>query len=388
MTARLSLFREGSLMTMSMSSSPTDLRQSTAVADSLSETVLPAVGGDAPLATPALRTAYAVVIVVPLLALVAAIALLWGPGVQPVHLYLLVGGYILTGLGITIGFHRLFTHKAFTTSRFMTAFWAILGSMAAEGSLFIWCGVHRVHHQFSDTHADPHSPHAVSARAVAIAEAHAARIDAHRKASAIAGTADASADLDHDHHHHDHDDHAPGFRGLVSGFWHAHAGWLFRAHPADMERYIPDLRNDPVLRFVDRFFFLWLAIGLLIPGVIAGLVTQTWTGAALGVLWGGLVRILVVHHITWSINSACHLWGARDYVSHDHSRNNLIFGILGLGEGWHNNHHAFPTSARHGLAWWQFDLSWIIIRGMELVGLARNVRLPSPERLAAKRRTA
>ncbi|MFN5956382.1 MAG: acyl-CoA desaturase, partial [Planctomyces sp.] len=353
-----------------------------------SETVLPAVGGDAPLATPALRTAYAVVIVVPLLALIAAIALLWGPGVQPVHLYLLVGGYILTGLGITIGFHRLFTHKAFTTSRFMTAFWAILGSMAAEGSLFIWCGVHRVHHQFSDTHADPHSPHAVSARAVAIAEAHAAKIDAHRKASAIAGTADASADLDHDHHHHDHDDHAPGFRGLVSGFWHAHAGWLFRAHPADMERYIPDLRNDPVLRFVDRFFFLWLAVGLLIPGVIAGLVTQTWTGAALGVLWGGLVRILVVHHITRSINSACHLWGARDYVSHDHSRNNLIFGILGLGEGWHNNHHAFPTSARHGLAWWQFDLSWIIIRGMELVGLARNVRLPSPERLAAKRRTA
>jgi stearoyl-CoA desaturase (delta-9 desaturase) len=161
-------------------------------------------------------------------------------------------------------------------------------------------------------------------------------------------------------------------------------GWFFAAEPADNDRYVADLRADPLVRTISNLFPLWVALGLLIPAGIALAVTGTWTGALLGLLWGGLARLLLVHHVTWSINSACHLWGTRTFRSHDHSRNNVVFGVLAFGEGWHNNHHAFPTSARHGLRWWEFDASYLVIRGMALVGLARNLRLPSPERMASK----
>jgi stearoyl-CoA desaturase (delta-9 desaturase) len=136
---------------------------------------------------------------------------------------------------------------------------------------------------------------------------------------------------------------------------------------------------------MSALFVPWVAVGLLIPAVLGGLLTGTWTGALFGLLWGGLVRIFVTHHMTWSINSVCHLWGGRPYPSHDHSRNNVVFGILGMGEGWHNNHHAFPTSARHGLRWWQIDMSYWLIRGLALTGLAWNVRLPARRRSAAGR---
>jgi stearoyl-CoA desaturase (delta-9 desaturase) len=152
-----------------------------------------------------------------------------------------------------------------------------------------------------------------------------------------------------------------------------------------MERYAPDLWKNPLIRFVDRMFVLWVVLGLLIPAAIGYAATGTWGGALLGLLWGGLARVFLIHHVTWSVNSVCHLWGTRPFRSHDHSRNNPIFGVLALGEGWHNNHHAFPASARHGLRWWEFDISYITIRAMEVVGLARNVRVPERARLEAKK---
>jgi stearoyl-CoA desaturase (delta-9 desaturase) len=162
-------------------------------------------------------------------------------------------------------------------------------------------------------------------------------------------------------------------------------GWFFKPEPRNLiSRYVPDLEKDAVTRLVSKTFGLWVLLSLLVPGVIAWGVTGSWGGGLLGVLWGGLVRAFLVHHITWSVNSVCHLWGRRPFRSHDLSRNNLIFGVLAFGEGWHNNHHAFPTSARHGLWWWQVDMSYLVIRAMELVGLARNVRVPARERIAAK----
>ncbi len=172
---------------------------------------------------------------------------------------------------------------------------------------------------------------------------------------------------------------------MVRGMWHAHMGWLFRPHPPGLARYVNDLRKDRLVRSMSKLFPLWVLVGLLIPAALGGLFTLSWMGVLLGFIWGGLVRIFLVHHVTWSINSVCHIWGTRPFDTHDESRNNAIFGVLAFGEGWHNNHHAFPTSARHGLRWWQLDVTYMIIRGMALVGLARDIRVPSPDRIAAKR---
>jgi stearoyl-CoA desaturase (delta-9 desaturase) len=162
-------------------------------------------------------------------------------------------------------------------------------------------------------------------------------------------------------------------------------GWMLRTSDKGLERYIADLEKDRMVRVISDLFPLWMLLSMAIPALIGGLVSMTWTGAFLGFLWGGLVRVLFVHHVTWSVNSVCHLWGTKEFKSHDESRNNPIVGVLAFGEGWHNNHHAFPASARHGLKWWQFDSSWIVIRTLEKLGLAWKVRVPSAERLAAKR---
>jgi stearoyl-CoA desaturase (delta-9 desaturase) len=145
-----------------------------------------------------------------------------------------------------------------------------------------------------------------------------------------------------------------------------------------------DLKKDRLITTMSALFPLWVLLGLLIPALLGGLLTWSWTGVLLGFIWGGLVRIFLVHHVTWSINSVCHIWGSRPFNSHDESRNNPIFGVLGLGEGWHNNHHAFPTSARHGLKWWQLDISYIIILAMSKVGLASDIRVPSQARIQSK----
>ena len=278
-------------------------------------------------------------VTIPFAGLVAAIILLWGVAFNWVYLALLGGMYAATAIGINVGYHRFFTHRSFKTPRFIEAILAVLGSMAVEGPVIQWAAMHRCHHQHSDEHQDPHSPHS----------------------------------------------HDTGLWSMVRGMWHAHMGWLFRPHPPGLARYVNDLRKDRLVRRMSKLFPLWVLVGLLIPAALGGLFTLSWMGVLLGFIWGGLVRIFLVHHVTWSINSVCHIWGTRPFQTNDESRNNAIFGVLAFGEGWHNNHHAFPTSARHGLRWWQLDVTYMIIRGMALVGLARDVRVPSPERIAAKR---
>jgi stearoyl-CoA desaturase (delta-9 desaturase) len=250
--------------------------------------------------------------------------------------------YVLTVLGITVGFHRLFVHRSFETNSVVQFVLAVLGSMAAQGPLLDWAANHRRHHQHSDKPGDPHSPH----------------------------------------------QRGQGFFGLVSGMWHAHLGWLFVAAPKDLHHYVKDLLQYSLLRVVSPLFVLWLALGLLIPAALGGLLTGTWVGVWTGLIWGGLIRIFLVHHVTWSVNSVCHLWGFRPFRSADQSRNNFVFGVLAFGEGFHNTHHAFPTSARHGLRWWEIDISYLVIRSLALLGLAWNVKVPSQQAQRQRQRVA
>jgi stearoyl-CoA desaturase (delta-9 desaturase) len=272
-------------------------------------------------------------IVLPLAGFVAGVISLWGWGFGWTDFGLLAGMYVLSALGITVGFHRLFTHKSFETTGAVRFALAALGSMAVQGSVLRWVAHHRRHHQYSDTERDPHSPH------------HGGR----------------------------------GLFGRARGFWHAHVGWAFRPDAAGLDRYVTDLRKSAGVRVASALFPLWIVLGLAAPAVIGGLVTGLWVGALFGLVWGGLVRMFLVHHVTWSVNSAGHLWGSRPFRSADHSRDNFVLGVLALGEGWHNTHHAFPTSARHGLRWWQPDLSYYLIRLLGWLGLAWNIKVPSRE---------
>ncbi len=290
-----------------------------------------------------------VAVLLPVAGLVMAIVMLWGVAFNWVYLALLAGMYLLTALGVTVGYHRFFTHKSFNTPRFMGVILAALGSMAVEGPVLRWVATHRKHHQHSDQEGDPHSPHT----------------------------------------------HGDGVWGTLRGIWHSHVGWLFTSSAFisfrkrneegnDYFRYVKDLESDAWWRWMNRLFPVWVLVGLVLPAVIGGLVTMSWMGVLLGFIWGGLVRVLLLHHVTWSINSVCHIWGTKPFRSHDESRNNAIFGVLALGEGWHNNHHAFPTSARHGLRWWELDMSYVCIWCMSKIGLASDVRVPAPERVASK----
>jgi stearoyl-CoA desaturase (delta-9 desaturase) len=286
------------------------------------------------------RIANLIVILGPFVGLAAGMVYAWGWGLGWTELSLLFGMYILTGLGITVGYHRFFTHKSFSAGPVVTTVLGILGSMAVEGSIIRWASCHRSHHHHSDHELDPHSPHG----------------------------------------------HGHGFWGVIKGFYMAHMGWIIRGDRELLDRYTPDLRKNPLILWLSNKFPLWIVLSLAVPALIGGLIDMSWRGAFLGLLWGGIIRIGMVHHITWSVNSVCHLWGTRPFKSHDHSRNNPIVGVLALGEGWHNNHHAFPTSARHGLRWWQFDLSYIVIWVMARLGLVWNVRVPAAERQESRRR--
>jgi stearoyl-CoA desaturase (delta-9 desaturase) len=289
-------------------------------------------------------------VVIPLLGMAGAIVLAWQFGMMSwLNLVMLIGGWYLTGMGITIGYHRMLTHRSFDAVAPVRWFWTVMGALAVEGSPIDWCMVHRKHHQFSDHHGDPHSPHL----------------------------------------------HEGGFWNMLKGFWHSHTGWLFNSNwsKSEREKYVPDLVNDPLLASIDRNYVWWVVATLAIPTVIGGVVAlfapvvtlgSVALGAGLGFLWGGLARVCLSHHMTWSINSICHIFGSQDFKSADDSRNNLFFGVLSHGEGWHNNHHAFPTSARHGLKWWQFDLSWVIIRSLQLCGLAWDVKLPTERQLESR----
>jgi stearoyl-CoA desaturase (delta-9 desaturase) len=248
--------------------------------------------------------------------------------------------YVLTGLGVTVGFHRLFTHRAFKTSPAMRGVFAILGSAAIEGPIISWVADHRKHHACSDQRGDPHSPH---------------------------------------------HGHGGGWRGKLKGLYHAHMGWLFDHTQRGLkERFAPDLIADPVVSFVNRTFFVWAIAGLGVAFGLGVAIGGTVMAGVTGLLWGGAVRIFVLHHVTYSINSLCHMFGRRPYETGDESRNLAWLAPLSFGEAWHNNHHAFPTSARHGLRWWQLDSSALVISALERLGLAWDVVRISPERQSEK----
>ena len=266
---------------------------------------------------------------------------LWDGLLGPADVAVFAIMYLLTGLGVTVGFHRLFTHRSFKTSRPVRGVFAVLGSAAIEGPVISWVADHRKHHAFSDRLGDPHSPHV---------------------------------------------DHGVGWRGALRGLAHAHVGWLFiHTHRGSRERYAPDLLADPVVSFVDRTFLVWALAGLAASFALGLAIGGTLRAGLTGLLWGGAVRMLVVHHMTYSINSLCHFFGRRDYATEDHSRNLLWLSLPTLGEAWHNNHHAFPTSASHGLSWRQPDISALVIRAMARVGLCWDVITVPEERRGAKR---
>jgi stearoyl-CoA desaturase (Delta-9 desaturase) len=267
--------------------------------------------------------------------------LAWGGSLHWQDLIVLAVTYTLTGLGITVGFHRLFTHRSFKTTRTMRALLAVLGSMAVEGPLIDWVATHRKHHRFSDHPGDPHSPHT---------------------------------------------DDAPGWRGALRGLGHAHVGWIFRGKDiANPARYAKDLLADRDLRFISRTFPLWVAVGLAVPFGLGVALTGTLAGGLTGLLWGGAVRIFLLHHVTFSINSLCHFFGRRPFATRDQSRNLAWLAPLAFGEAWHNNHHAFPTSARHGLSRWQLDPGAWLISGLERCHLAWEVIRITPERQQTRR---
>lgn len=281
--------------------------------------------------------------VVPILALGLVAWQLWGNALGWNDLFVFGIMYTATGLGITVGFHRLFTHRSFKAKRPVRVGLAICGSMAIEGPIVSWVADHRKHHAFSDTLGDPHSPHV---------------------------------------------DHGHGLRGALRGLAHAHVGWLFiHTQRGNKERYAPDLLKDPDIAWVNRHFFSWAVLGFLIPFGLGFAFGGTLADGFTGMLWGGLVRILVLHHATYSINSLCHFFGRRPFETGDESRNLAWLAPLTFGEAWHNGHHAFPTSARHGLERWQVDVSAGVIALLEKLGLAWDVVRISPERLEAKRAT-
>jgi stearoyl-CoA desaturase (delta-9 desaturase) len=248
--------------------------------------------------------------------------------------------YALTGLGVTVGFHRHLTHRAFKARRFVRGTLAALGSAAIEGPVISWVADHRKHHAFSDREGDPHSPHV---------------------------------------------DHGTGWTGALRGLAHAHLGWLFvHNQRGSHERYARDLVEDPLIHWIDKTFVLWAAVGLVAPFLLGLSIGGTLITGLTGLLWGGLVRVFFLHHVTYSINSLCHFFGRRRFRTDDESRNLAWLAPLSFGEAWHNNHHAFPTSAAHGLRPWELDPSAIVIRALEKTGLAWDVVRITPERELAK----
>ena len=286
------------------------------------------------------QIANAAATILPVLGLGGVAWQVWGSALHWQDLVVFAVMMSFAGFGITVGFHRLFTHRSFKTSPFMRAFFAIIGSAAVEGPVIEWVAYHRRHHAFADQEGDPHSPHV---------------------------------------------GHGSGIRGALRGLFYAHVGWVvFSDEPANEERYAPDLLKDRTIKWIDSTFILWVVVGLAFAFGLGVALTGTIAGGLTGLLWGGAVRILAVHHITFSINSLCHFFGSKDFETDDESRNLRWLAPFSFGEAWHNNHHAFPTSAAHGLTRWQFDPSKIIIYSLEKVGLVWDVVRVSPARLESK----
>lgn len=284
------------------------------------------------------RRVAVVTVIVPFVALAFAIIHFWGNGVAALDLILCCAMYVITAFGLTMGFHRLLTHRSFKCTGAVTAFLGVAGSMAAQGPPLFWVACHRRHHQSSDEADDPHSPHHFGG----------------------------------------------GCLGVLRGWWHAHVGWMFTHRTENYRKLVGDLLRSRQIVAINRYYFLWIALGLLIPAALGGLLTGTWSGAFTGLLWGGFVRMFLVHHCTWSVNSICHLFGRSPFATRDQSKNNALCALLTLGEGWHNNHHAFPSSARHGLFWWQLDMTYIAVCLLKRCGLVWDVRLPDKGQLAGR----
>ena len=279
------------------------------------------------------------VTIVPFAGFVAAVFGFWGQGLSPTDAVIALGFYLWTGFGITIGFHRYFTHRAFETNPLFRRLLAVAGSMAVQGPIIKWVADHRRHHAFSDQEGDPHSPHL---------------------------------------------EDGPGVRGVVKGLWHAHMGWFFSNEETSAQRWAPDLLKDDAIKRIDRLFPLWVTLSFSLPPVVGFALTQSLTGALSAALWGSLVRVFMLHHVTWSINSICHFYGTRPFKSNDFSTNNWVLSLISLGESWHNNHHAFPASAIHGIGKAQVDPSGALIRLLEKVGLARRVKRVTDRQLETK----
>ena len=282
------------------------------------------------------RIANLLAVTIPFVAFVVAVVLLWDRGVGWHDLALFAVMYVLTAFGVTVGFHRMLTHRSFITSKPVEYLFAILGSMSVQGPVIAWVADHRKHHAHADEEGDPHSPH----------------------------LGDGS-----------------GLRGLL----HAHMGWLLIDQgQARKRKYAADLLEDPGMRRISRAFPLIVLLGLALPAAAGYLITGKATGALTGLLWGGFVRIFFIHHVTWSINSVCHFFGRRRFDIEDHSTNVWWLALPSMGEAWHHNHHAFPRSAEHGLGRFELDPSAWLIRAMEKLGLVWNVVRIAPERQAQK----
>jgi stearoyl-CoA desaturase (Delta-9 desaturase) len=273
--------------------------------------------------------------VVPLLALAAAVPLAWGWGLTWLDVGLAVFFYYFTGLGVTVGFHRHFTHGSFKAKRPLRVALAVIGSTAFQGGVISWVADHRRHHAFSDKEGDPHSPWLFGTGPVA----------------------------------------------MVRGFWHSHMGWILGRDRTNARRFAPDLLADRDIVAVDRLFLPLTLASLLVPALIGGLVSFSWWGALTALFWAGFVRVAVLHHVTWSINSICHMFGDRPFAARDRSANVWWLAVLSFGESWHNLHHADPTCARHGVKRGQVDISARIIWLFERLGWVHSVRWPTTRRL-------
>ncbi|MGH2747281.1 MAG: acyl-CoA desaturase [Actinomycetota bacterium] len=289
------------------------------------------------------RRAILALTIIPFVGFAFAIATLWGRGVTALDLALFLSLYVFTGLGVTVGYHRLFTHRSFDAPRPVRMLFAIAGSMAVGGSVISWVAHHRRHHAYADKYGDPHSPHL---------------------------------------------DEGEGIMGVLRGLWHAHVGWLFDEFKTDKERWARDLTRDDDMNRIDRLFPQLVIVSFALPAALGFALTGSLGGLLGGLLWGGLARVFFLHHVTWSINSICHFYGTRPFETSDYSTNNWPLALISFGESWHNNHHAFPTSAVHGLGRWQVDLSALVISALERARLATNVRRVSPDQRQAKVRRA
>jgi stearoyl-CoA desaturase (delta-9 desaturase) len=288
------------------------------------------------------RTHFILFDVLPIFGTLAALALMFVRPIGAVEITLFLVMWALTGLGISVGYHRLFTHKSFSAVVPVRAALAILGSMAGQGAILSWCAMHRRHHECSDHEGDMHSPQ-------------------------LSG---------------------PDWKGKLKGLLHAHFTWMM-AHPyPNVSHYAPDLLRDPVLRTISRHYYLWIVLGFLIPTVLGGVLTQSWWGLLTGFLWGGWVRMFVVEQSLWCLNSFCHMFGSRPFKTRDQTGNLGLIAPLMFGEGWHNHHHAFPNSAHFGLAWYRVDPGYLLICLLKGLGLAYDVKVPSRQQMALKMRRA